>query len=354
MSTQSPEYMPTPAPTVSSPSDTSSSPQLNADLSLPYDMSMSSPLAFLLSQNFGNPDVSSSSSSDSPESQDGSPREWAPIMWPEFQGEEAWKWTTQMDLDIFPKQDELVVNPSALHFNPPAAPMVPSAMSLGYPTCPQDILDFSFDALQNFSMNAQSTVPTRPPGLDMAPIAHRSLTPPDDTYSSQATIDDSDDVGRRAREAAGVTIAIQAATPRQLPSATMPDDQAPLKLPIPRLVRPAPAPRSQKTLLAPTSAHTPTLTPAPSPPASAMGSVTPPLGHSGRPKTSHTTIERRYRTNLNARIMALRHAVPALRVLNKEQFPNDIVDERGFVDGVRAARKASKASVLGKAVEYIR
>ena len=34
-----------------------------------------------------------------------------------------------------------------------------------------------------------------------------------------------------------------------------------------------------------------------------------------RPKTSHITIERRYRTNINARIQSLRMAVPALRVL---------------------------------------
>lgn len=32
----------------------------------------------------------------------------------------------------------------------------------------------------------------------------------------------------------------------------------------------------------------------------------------------------------------------------------DIIDERGFVDGVKVARKCSKANVLGKAVEYIR
>jgi hypothetical protein len=78
----------------------------------------------------------------------------------------------------------------------------------------------------------------------------------------------------------------------------------------------------------------------------------------GRPKTSHTTIERRYRTNLNTRIQSLRLAVPALRVLDeKNQAENgseDIVDERGFVDGVKVARKVSKANVLGKAVEYIR
>ncbi|KAG9074369.1 hypothetical protein FRC06_010739, partial [Ceratobasidium sp. 370] len=78
--------------------------------------------------------------------------------------------------------------------------------------------------------------------------------------------------------------------------------------------------------------------------------ATPPL----RTKTSHTTIERRYRTNLNTRITALRHAVPALRVLDKAAFPNEQPDEHGLCDGVRPARKASKASVLGKATEYIR
>jgi hypothetical protein len=31
-----------------------------------------------------------------------------------------------------------------------------------------------------------------------------------------------------------------------------------------------------------------------------------------------------------------------------------VIDERGFVDGVKVARKCSKANVLGKAVEYIR
>ncbi|KAJ3798846.1 hypothetical protein GGU11DRAFT_555336 [Lentinula aff. detonsa] len=108
-----------------------------------------------------------------------------------------------------------------------------------------------------------------------------------------------------------------------------------------------------------------------------------------RPKTSHTTIERRYRTNLNARITSLKMAVPALRVLEdkegcgvggggkkgkgknavlgksvvfgskvkKEGDGEDVIDaidERGFVDGVKVARKCSKANILGKAVEYIR
>jgi hypothetical protein len=37
----------------------------------------------------------------------------------------------------------------------------------------------------------------------------------------------------------------------------------------------------------------------------------------------------------------------------EEEFV-DVVDDRGFVDGVKVARKCSKANVLGKAVEYIR
>ena len=71
--------------------------------------------------------------------------------------------------------------------------------------------------------------------------------------------------------------------------------------------------------------------------------------------TSHTTIERRYRTNLNARIQSLKAAVPALCVLDQNYKSDDYkVDDRGYIDGVKVARKGSKANVLGKAVEYIR
>lgn len=102
----------------------------------------------------------------------------------------------------------------------------------------------------------------------------------------------------------------------------------------------------------------PTPSPSPSPPVHAIQG---PQTHvintiaTGRPKTSHTTIERRYRTNLNARIQSLKASVPALRVLD-QNYKNDEykVDGRGYVDGVKVARKGSKANVLGKAVEYIR
>lgn len=65
--------------------------------------------------------------------------------------------------------------------------------------------------------------------------------------------------------------------------------------------------------------------------------------------------------------------MPALRVLDQKKNKNkasdlsedglegreevkekDVVDERGIVDGVKVARKISKANVLGKATEYIR
>jgi hypothetical protein len=56
----------------------------------------------------------------------------------------------------------------------------------------------------------------------------------------------------------------------------------------------------------------------------------------------------------------LKDAVPALRVLDKKKDGDkasgrymDVVDERGFADGVKIARKVSKANVLGKAAEYI-
>ncbi|KZT35309.1 hypothetical protein SISSUDRAFT_1064594 [Sistotremastrum suecicum HHB10207 ss-3] len=112
------------------------------------------------------------------------------------------------------------------------------------------------------------------------------------------------------------------------------------KVPIPRLPRPAFA--------------DPATSAVPSKRSKAADSDAPPKV---RTKTSHTTIERRYRTNLNARITGLRQAVPALRVLDKSYVPvngiKDPIDDRGYVDGVKAARKGSKATVLGKATEYI-
>ncbi|CCA77881.1 hypothetical protein PIIN_00526 [Serendipita indica DSM 11827] len=76
-----------------------------------------------------------------------------------------------------------------------------------------------------------------------------------------------------------------------------------------------------------------------------------------RAKTAHTTIERRYRTNLKACIDRLSNSIPAVRCIDKDYKPPsgvpDVVDEKGLVDGVKAARKVSKAIIMSKAHEYI-
>ncbi len=184
------------------------------------------------------------------------------------------------------------------------------------------------------------------------------------------------DLAQSVRQAAGVTLAVpvqgqaeQLAFSRtDIVARTDPilsnshESDVP-KLPIPRLQRPSP----------PTTTGSKRKSPGTEPSLSLDPSLGGTVAVIGRPKTSHTTIERRYRTNLNARIQSLKDAVPALRVLetkekgkNGQDSPetevekklekpawNDKVDERGFVDGVKVARKVSKANVLGKAAEYI-
>ncbi|BFZ61668.1 Clr6 histone deacetylase associated PHD protein-2 Cph2 [Saitoella coloradoensis] len=71
-------------------------------------------------------------------------------------------------------------------------------------------------------------------------------------------------------------------------------------------------------------------------------------------KTAHNMIEKRYRTNLNDKIAALRDAVPALRCagiggsgsLSDAELDPDL-------DGLAPAQKLNKATVLSKATEYI-
>lgn len=138
------------------------------------------------------------------------------------------------------------------------------------------------------------------------------------------------------------------------------------KLPIPRLPRANPVTANTKrvTIKTPPSPEPSFSSASASPPSespesfsSSMSQPSQPAAITGRAKTSHTTIERRYRTNLNARITGLKQAVPALRVLEPKSASegyHDVVDSRGFVDGVKVARKMSKANILGKATEYIR
>lgn len=90
----------------------------------------------------------------------------------------------------------------------------------------------------------------------------------------------------------------------------------------------------------------------------------------GPKKTAHNMIEKRYRTNLNDKIAALRDSVPALRVMvhrlehaddevnNSANIMDEIKAEAGLdmeddLGGVTPAHKLNKATILSKATEYI-
>ena len=66
-------------------------------------------------------------------------------------------------------------------------------------------------------------------------------------------------------------------------------------------------------------------------------------------KTSHNMIEKKYRTNINSKILTLRDAVPSLRIAagRKDMSVADL-------EGLKPAAKLNKASVLTKATEYIK
>ncbi|CAD6506361.1 BgTH12-07287 [Blumeria graminis f. sp. triticale] len=70
-------------------------------------------------------------------------------------------------------------------------------------------------------------------------------------------------------------------------------------------------------------------------------------------KTAHNMIEKRYRTNLNDKIAALRDSVPSLRIISKSARGEDTLDDREELQGLTPAHKLNKATVLSKATEYI-
>lgn len=62
-------------------------------------------------------------------------------------------------------------------------------------------------------------------------------------------------------------------------------------------------------------------------------------------KTAHNMIEKRYRTNLNDKIAALRDSVPSLRIISKSARGEDTTEDREELHGLTPAHKLNKATV---------
>ena len=73
-------------------------------------------------------------------------------------------------------------------------------------------------------------------------------------------------------------------------------------------------------------------------------------------KRPHNVIEKRYRANLNEKITELRDSVPSLRASKKVGRQTEVAsdNENEDLDGPATSTKLNKASILTKAVEYIR
>ncbi|RFU28591.1 hypothetical protein B7463_g7761, partial [Scytalidium lignicola] len=79
--------------------------------------------------------------------------------------------------------------------------------------------------------------------------------------------------------------------------------------------------------------------------------------HAPVKKTAHNMIEKRYRTNLNDKIAALRDCVPSLRATSSTGTGSAVKRGKGDtaedLQGLSPAHKLNKATVLSKAAEYI-
>lgn len=62
-------------------------------------------------------------------------------------------------------------------------------------------------------------------------------------------------------------------------------------------------------------------------------------------KTAHNMIEKRYRTNINDKIAALRDSVPSLRIMTKSARGEDTTQDREELHGLTPAHKLNKATV---------
>jgi len=84
------------------------------------------------------------------------------------------------------------------------------------------------------------------------------------------------------------------------------------------------------------------------------GTLGPPAGAK---KTSHNVIEKRYRSNLNDKIAALRESIPVLRSASRKTRPQEASSDSEGSDAGSSPHsrlKYNKATVLVKATEYIK
>ncbi|KAI5369957.1 putative sterol regulatory element-binding protein [Septoria linicola] len=72
--------------------------------------------------------------------------------------------------------------------------------------------------------------------------------------------------------------------------------------------------------------------------------------HPNKKITSHNVIEKRYRNNLNDKIVELRNSVPSLRAMGRANKGDGHED----LEGLTPAHKLNKATVMAKATEYIK
>lgn len=71
-------------------------------------------------------------------------------------------------------------------------------------------------------------------------------------------------------------------------------------------------------------------------------------------KTAHNMIEKRYRTNLNDKIAALRDSVPSLRIMTKSARGEDTITDREELQGLTPAHKLNKATVSDAVCSSVR
>ncbi|KZV86655.1 hypothetical protein EXIGLDRAFT_774409 [Exidia glandulosa HHB12029] len=276
--------------------------------------------------------------------------DWSQLLWSDHSAiPAAASWAMDMDID---SQLGAFIDAASV-FSPPAT----AAQDVFHETSHQQPVQVSTATPQELAGLAQlldafpftfdaAGYPVMQQQQQALPLQH-CLTPSPSLEQSDSSATASDEIARLARESAGVVQAVIAGSP--------PPDHA-TTMSIPRTGRAIPQqqPSPSSSASSSVSASPLPITPLNAVPVQSAGAQQ--LVTGARPKTSHTATEQKYRKGLEARIIALRTAIPATRILDANPEPPCYADERGYVDGVKAVRRGSKVTkgiVLAKAVEYI-